>query len=82
MVLVFEPDDFVVEPTAWTGVVPRFIVARTATSVSSSVFNKACLSRGEAVVAVDGVVVVVMGVWSSFAGSAVCLDFSMDVKVC
>ena len=78
---VAEPDEFVVGVTLAAGLVPRFIEARSATSVSSGVLNKASLSRFERPVVVDGVVVVVVVVWSAFTGFAVGLDFSMDVKV-
>ena len=81
VVFVFAPDEFVVGLTLWTGAVPRFIEARTATSVASGVLNKASLSRLERPVVVDGVVIVVVVVWSPLAGGAVGLDFSMDIKV-
>ena len=60
VVFALEPQEFVVEAAVRAGVVPGFVVARIATSVSSSVFNKACLSRGEAVGLVDGPVPVVV----------------------
>ena len=82
VVFALEPQEFVVEATLRAGVIPGFIVARIATSVSSSVLNKACLSRGEAVGFVDGPVPVVVVVWHSFAGGTAVLELIPNVKVC
>ena len=64
--------------------VPRFIVARRATSVSSAVFNKACFSRGETVaLLIDRpveVVVVVEAVVVAVAGLLeVCIVVQMEM---
>ena len=76
-----EPDEFVEETTVWTGVVPRFIVARIATSCASGVFDKASLSRGEFVVFCDVPVKVEVVVDVPVAGAADFVQVGFIVQV-
>ena len=74
VVFLAEPDEFVVEAALFARVAPRFIVARTATSFSPGVLNKASFSRGEFVGGKNCPMEVVVEVVLAFAGPAVCHD--------